>query len=238
MGSAARWAIRSSDLVEAGFTGSPTSLESSFGKIAGELVNPSALTAPLDYAHLGLTRNYFKIHSACALSHAAIDAVMKLPAFDADDISQIHVETVSNNLKLNRQSEPNALSARFSLPYVVAAAALRRPLDADGFRFEAKTARLAERVDVKVTDDLEAKWPDDSPARITFVTSDGKRHTTQVDNPHGHYHDPLSGEEVRQKFESLVGHHGTAQAWWKRLTSLSRITDCSQLFSESVDHAS
>ena len=237
MGSAAELAIRSSRLAQAGFTGSATSLEASFGKIAGTLVNQEALTAPLDYANLGLNRNYFKIHSACALTHAAVDAIRKLPVFDAERIARIEVETVSNNMKLNHQATPNALSARFSLPYVVAAAALRRGLGADSFHFEAGTSQLAARVDVRVADDLEAMWPDASPARATLLTSDGKTYTAQVDNPHGHYHDPLTEDEVKQKFHALVGNDSVARAWWDRLTDLPRIPDCSRLFLEADDHA-
>ncbi|CAM5185704.1 hypothetical protein CDEF62S_03825 [Castellaniella defragrans] len=237
MGAAAELAVRASRLAEAGFTGSPTSLELSFGKLAGTLADRDALVAPLDYSALGVTRNYFKMHSACALSHAAVDAVRKLPPIDLAHVERIQVETVSNNMKLNRQAEPNDLSARFSLPYVVAAAVLRRGMGADSFHFEPETARLAERVDVQVADDLEAKWPDASPARITVRASGGRTYTAQVDNPHGHYLDPLTEAEVRQKFFELVDDNMLAKAWWDRLADLSRVPDCSRLFQEAGSHA-
>jgi 2-methylcitrate dehydratase PrpD len=237
MGSAAELAVRSSQLAEAGFTGSPTSLEWSFGKLAGTLVDRDALVAPLDYSDLGMARNYFKIHSACALSHAAVDAVGRLPPVDPAGIERIEVETVSNNMKLNLQAQPNDLSARFSLPYVVAAAMLRRGMGADSFHFESETARLAERVDVRVADDLAAKWPGASPARVTVRSLDGKICTAQVDNPHGHYSDPLTEAEVRQKFFGLIGNDVLAQAWWGRLTGLLQVPDCSRLFLEASRHA-
>jgi 2-methylcitrate dehydratase PrpD len=236
MGSAAELAVRSSTLAEAGFTGSPTSLELSFGRLAGTLADRDALVAPLDYANLGLARNYFKIHSACALSHAAVDAVGRLPPIDPERIERIDVETVSNNMKLGRQAEPNDLSARFSLPYVVAAAVLRRGLGADSFHFEPDTARLAARVGVRVADDLEGKWPDASPARITVQTLDGKAYTAQVDNPHGHHRDPLTEDEVKQKFCGLVGKESLARAWWDKLTGLLQVPDCSRLFPEASGH--
>jgi len=237
MGSAAELAVRASRLAEAGFTGSPASLESSFGKLAGTLADRDALTAPLDYESLGITRNYFKLHSACALSHAAVDAVRQLPAIDPARIERVEVETVGNNMKLARQAEPNALSARFSLPYVVAAALLRRPLDADGFRFEPETARLAARVELRVAEDLEAKWPDASPARVTVLSAGGRSCTAQVDNPHGHYRDPLTEDEIERKFRELVGGGAAAQAWWGRMTNLFHVPDCSRLFRGVDDHA-
>ncbi|WP_269499654.1 MmgE/PrpD family protein [Castellaniella sp. S9] len=237
MGSAAELAVRASRLAEAGFAGSPTSLESAFGLLAGTLADADALSAPLDYAGLGLTRNYFKIHSACALSHAAVDAVGQLPALDPVQIAQVDVETVNNNMKLARQSAPNALSARFSLPYVVAAALLGRAIEADSFRYEADVAQLAERVQVRVADDLEAQWPGASPARVTVRTTDGHTYGAQVDNPHGHYRDPLTADEVRLKFHSLVGNEALARAWWGRMTNLFDVPDCSRLFLGADGHA-
>lgn len=229
MGSAAALAIRSSRLAQAGFTGTSSGLETTFGKIAGRQVNRQALVAPLDYDNLGLNRNYFKLHSACALSHAAVDAVLNLPHVDPEDIERITVETVKNNMKLNHPALPNALSARFSLPYVVAAAALRRGLGADTFEFEPETARLAERVHVQVANDLEAKWPAASPARITMMTASGT-FNAQVDNPHGHYSDPLNEEEVRSKFFDLVANDVFAKPWWDRLTDLIHVENCANLF--------
>lgn len=237
MGSAAELAVRASRLAEAGFTGSPTSLESSFGALAGTLVDQEALTAPLDYEGLGVTRNYFKIHSACALSHAAVDAVRRLPVLDPASIERVDVETVENNMKLARQAAPNALSARFSLPYVVAAALLGRGLDADGFQFEPETARLAARVEPRVAEDLQAQWPGASPARVTVRTTDGKSYAAQVDNPHGHYRDPLTEAEVEQKFLGLTGGGAASRAWWSRMTNLFDVPDCSRLFFGTSDHA-
>ncbi|MCU1545776.1 MAG: MmgE/PrpD family protein, partial [Homoserinimonas sp.] len=77
MGIAAQSAVRSSLLVKAGFIGSATSFEKAFGEIAGSLVDEEALLAPLDHARLGISRNYFKMHSACALTHAALDAMLR-----------------------------------------------------------------------------------------------------------------------------------------------------------------
>lgn len=237
MGSAAELAVRASRLAEAGFTGSSASLDSSFGVLAGTLADPDALTAPLDYDHLGLTRNYFKVHSACALTHAAVDAVQQLSGIESDRIARVDVETVANNMKLARQASPNALSARFSLPYAVAAALLRRGLTADDFQFEPDTADLAARVEIRVAADLEARWPEASPARVIVHLTDGTLCSAQVDNPHGHYHDPLTEDEVERKFRSLVGNDAVAQVWWQRVMMLSRMPDCSRLFVGVSDHA-
>jgi 2-methylcitrate dehydratase PrpD len=229
MGSAAQSAVRASALARAGFTGSARAFDIAFGEIAGTLVDREALVAPLDYDRLGILRNYFKLHSACALTHAALDAVISLPRVDPSSTERIVVETVSNNMKLDRQAAPNALSARFSLPYAVAAGAVLGRIDPDTFEYREDIARLAERVEVRVAPDLEAQWPESSPARVTVVAREGTSEV-EVQNPHGHHRDPVDAVELRGKFDRLVADPEDAELWWSRLTSLAELPDCSRLF--------
>lgn len=229
MGLAAQSAVRASMLDRAGFAGSATALEVAFGQIAGELVDREALESPLDYGRLGIRNNYFKLHSACALSHAALDAMQQLRLPAAGEIESIVVETVSNNMKLDRQAQPNDLSARFSLPYAVATAAVVGRTDPEAFHYRPDVAELARRVEVRTADDLEASWPESSPARVTVLTAAGVE-TAQVQNPHGHHAEPVTETELRAKFEALLDDRHHAAAWWERLTGLGEVEDCSTLF--------
>jgi len=226
-GLAAQAGVRAAALVRAGFTGSARTLEVGFGSIAGDLVDPGAVTAALDYSQLGITRNYFKLHSACALTHAAIDAVGEMPLGSPADILRVRVETVSNNMKLNRQAQPNQLSSRFSLPYAVAAAITLGRSDPDAFTYRPNVAALAERVDVSVAADLEARWPESSPARVSVESVDGTVSRT-VENPVGHHSRPISAEELRAKFSGLVGSEH-AELWWHTLTGLADVADCADI---------
>lgn len=231
MGLAAQSAVRASQLARAGFAGSETALEVAFSQVAGDLVDRDALQAPLDYARLGIRSNYFKLHSACALSHAALDAMQQLSLPEAGEIDGIVVETVSNNLKLDRQARPNDLSARFSLPYAVATAAVLGRTDPEAFHYRPEVAELARRVKVRTASDLEAGWPESSPARVTVSSAAGEQ-SAQVQNPHGHYADPVTEAELRAKFDSLLADQPAAEAWWSRLTDLASVEDCSTLFRE------
>ena len=65
-------------LATAGFTGSREARDAAFGGLVGQLVRPEALSAPVDPENLRITHNYMKLHSACALSHSALDAVRRL----------------------------------------------------------------------------------------------------------------------------------------------------------------
>lgn len=227
MGSAASTGVRATRLARAGFAGSREGLAIAFGETVGQLVDEAALTGPLDYGSLGITRNYFKRHSACALTHAAIDALLDMELPDAAAIEAIEVETVENNMKLARQARGNDLSARFSLPYVVAAVAMRGRSDLDTFRYDERVAELAGRVEVAVGPDLEQRWPDASPTRVTVHWTGGQVRK-QVDNPYGHYSHPISVEDLWAKFARNVG--SEAGLLWETLTDLSAVRDCATLF--------
>ena len=231
-GLAAQTGVRSCRLVRAGMTGSREALPVAFGEVAGEVVDPTVLCAPLDYDDLGITRNYFKQHSACALSHAAIDAILELPLPAGRQVHGVAVQTVQNNMKLDRQPRPNDLSGRFSLPYAVATAVALRRSDPEAFEFRPDVADLARRVRVEVADDLQSQWPDASPARVTVETSEGTFSRT-VTNPRGHHSLPLTPSEIRAKFERLVG-GPEASTWWQLLTSLREVDDCATLFTQAV----
>jgi 2-methylcitrate dehydratase PrpD len=222
------------DLARAGFTGSESALMVAYGQIGGEIVHPEALDAPLDYDNLGVTRNYFKRHSACALTHAALDAVAGMDVPSVRLIRSVWVETVKNNMKLDRQPRPNDLSGRFSLPYSVATALSLGRTDPEAFRYRPEVAELAKLVEISAAPDLEAEWPDASPARVT-VEWDGGSQTSTVRNPRGHWTQPLSPEELREKFVALVDDVGVADTWWARLTDLPSVDDSADLFASGAE---
>lgn len=233
MGQAAQVAVTATRLARAGFRGSAPSLDIAFGEFVGTRVDPAALTAPLDYRALGITSNYFKIHSACALTHAALDAALDLDVSDPHGITDIRVETVHNNMKLDRMAEPNSLSTRFSLPYSVATALLHRRTRPEDFEFDPAVAEFAERVHLEIAPDLEEFWPTASPVRLTVTTGDGTTRTRQIDNPRGYHSRPIVEAELYAKFAANVG--AGADRLWDRLLGLRELTDCAQLWTEPSD---
>jgi 2-methylcitrate dehydratase PrpD len=228
-GHAASSGVRASVLARAGFTGAAGALDVAFGRVAGEVADPSALTAPLDHDALAVSRNYLKVHSACALSHTAIEAALQLGRVDPRQVREVRVETVAVNLKIARQARPNDLSARFSLPYAVAAALTSGAAGVEPLTYRPEVAELAERVHVSEDAALTARWPDAAPARVSVVSGDGTR-TATVDNASGHVTNPVDEPGLRAKFDQLVDDPARADAWWPRLIALPRVSDCAVLF--------
>ncbi|MHA6627107.1 MmgE/PrpD family protein [Pseudonocardia sichuanensis] len=221
MGLAAQNALRAARLHRAGFRGSPESVGALFGRVTGRVVDVDALAGAVDPARPAILRNYFKRHSACALTHGAIDAVLSLPAVPVEQITAVEVRTVANNLKLDRQAVPNDLSARFSLPYAVAAVLTARASDLSTFDYRPPVADLARLVSVGVDDELERQWPRHSPTRV--VVHAGERLEASVTDPRGHHHDPLTVDEIHRKFLLLAGE--PAPRLWDSLLALDRAPD-------------
>lgn len=226
-GVAAAIGLTAHRLASAGFTGSHDAQPSAFGELVGRLVKPGALTEPVDPCRLRITRNYLKLHSACALSHSALDAVLALGEIPAEEVASVEVETVSNNLKIAGQARPNDLSTRFSTPYAVAAAIFHGHTRPEAFVHDERVAELAHRVEVRAAEDLEESWPEAAPARVTVYTREGSL-TNRVDNPRGHHSDPASPEELRAKFELLSG--GGYEGLYDRLLRIDEMDDMALLF--------
>ena len=74
---------------------------------------------------------------------------------------------------------------------------------------------------------MENSWPSAAPARVTVYTRDGAR-KKRVDNLRGHYSNPASPEELRSKFELLVG--GNAEGLYERLLGLENVDDMAGIF--------
>jgi 2-methylcitrate dehydratase PrpD len=227
-GVAAAIGLTANRLATAGFTGSREAQESAFGELVGRLIHPGALTDPVDPEHLRISRNYMKLHSACALSHSALDAVLALGPLPAEDVTRVEVDTVSNNLKIAGQARPNDLSTRFSIPYAVAAAILHGHTAPEAFVPDERVAELARRVEVRAAGDLERAWPDAAPARVTVHTRDGDR-TKRVDNPRGYHSNPATPNELQAKFELLVG-SADPGSLYERLLSIQEVEDVSATF--------
>jgi 2-methylcitrate dehydratase PrpD len=215
-------------LAGAGFTGSRDALPVAFGELVGTLHRPAAITEPVDPGRLRIRRDYFKLHSACALNHSALDAVLAL-GVEAAQVDSVLVETVSNNLKLDRQPQGNSLSTRFSLPYAVAAALVHGHTGPEAFEPDPRARTLAERVTVRAAEDLEPRWPEAAPARVTVRLRDGSARAGSVDNPRGHHANPASPSELARKFERLCWARDPG-ALYERLLAVETEPDCAALF--------
>lgn len=228
-GAASAIGVLSNRMALSGFVGSREAPRESFGGLVGELARPEALVEPVRPDTLRITGNYFKLHSACALAQSALDAVLAL-APPADRVERVEVETISNNMKIAGQARPNDLSRRFSIPYGVAMAIVHGSAAPAIYGTDERVDSLAERVDVRVAEDLDALWPAAMPVRVT-VHVGGETRSERVDNPRGHHANPPTPTDLRQKFEMLAA-RPDAGALYDRLLGLQEVDDVATIFGD------
>ncbi|MFR9730219.1 MmgE/PrpD family protein [Saccharopolyspora sp. MS10] len=197
------------------------------GELLGSL-DHAALTEDLGerWEVLG---GYFKQHSSCSFTHAAIDAALSLRDRVGAEPGDVLVEIHSLGAGLDRTSWPTALAARFSLPYVVATALRRGRVGPDEFSAEAladpATAALARRVTVRAAADLDARLPAERPVRLSATGPEG-RLVAERPNPVGDAsHHPFSAEDRVRVLGELLGAPEAVAGIRERCTALPDATD-------------
>jgi len=186
-----------------------------YGDLLGSF-DPNPLVAPLEEP-FEIMSGYFKRHAACAYTHAAADAVLRLleqEPLPAEEIDSVMVETYQIAARLNRTELPTRLAAMFSVPFVVAVTTLEGafgPTATDeSHRSNPIVNNLAERVTVVATGEFEDRLPDQRGARVSVQMKNGSRRSAEVKQPVGDAAaGPFGWAEVRAKIDDLIGHERT-----------------------------
>ena len=202
-------------LAQKGFTGASMIFEGEkgLGQATSESAELSRLTEGLGNDPPRILENSFKAHAACYHIHSTIDAVLALKRrcqITPDRVRKVRVRLYSAALDLLDKVEPvNAYASKFSVPYCVATAFLHGRVGLENFDEEAVREPGAKRLMSKVTlepdKELDRLYPEKWPAIVTVETVSGKRHETRVDYPKGDPKNPMSRDELIEKFHSLTG---------------------------------
>jgi 2-methylcitrate dehydratase PrpD len=202
--------------------------------------------------------NGYKLYSCCGHTHTAVDCALEIRArrrWSRDDVlrdvSGIAIETYGPGYEIVREMNPRTpYQAKFSLAYCVAAALLEGTLGLEQFaeeRFASTTigasgaegvrdgaiAALLRRSRVTVADDLTAKYPAAWPVRLTLSLNAGATERAASDYPRGNAENPVSSEELENKFTHLVGvrfGHYIAHSAMSAVHSIERCDDVATLF--------
>jgi len=213
-GKAAFNGILAADLARMGFTGASRILEGERGffRATSESYDATRITDGLG-ARWKISDNCYKMHSCCGHTHTAIDVALELRGPGA--IAGIHIETYGPGFAIVKEMNPRSpYQAKFSIAYCVAAALAEGRVSLGQFSTErfgpagvrdSAIADLLRRTRVTVEDDLTAKYPARWPARLTVTLDDGRVLRGASDFPRGNPENPVSTEELEDKFLSLVG---------------------------------
>ena len=156
-------------------------------------------------------QTYLKPYASCRYAHAATDAVLSLRRegpTQADGIDRLVVEVFPEAFTITNETAPTTLEgAQFSIPFCVALAALRgprafRPMQTEALH-DPEVIALARRVEMIGSDDFQTSFPATTPSRVR-LTSNGRETQAAVVHPLGDVANPMSWEQVEEKFRDLA----------------------------------
>jgi len=221
-GKAALNGILSGQLAKLGFTSPPTILEHAKGYLAAYSLEPkpAALTDGLG-TKWEILQNGIKFFPSILASHSPIQATLAIVTkhtIDPTKIASITNETY-NTVKshFSNKDVTGVMSARVSVPYCIAISAVDRALTQAQFTPERindpLVRQVLDRTEVVAVPELDNRYPEDFPARVTIRMDDGTEYQETVMKPKGDPGNPLSPDEIAEKYmANAAGVLGQARA--------------------------
>lgn len=164
-------------------------------------------------------RVYIKPYAACRHCHGPIEAALQLRAeggFSAKDIESVLIRTHRYAVYLHDHVDiEGSASGKMSVPYSVAVALMTGRAGMQEFSEACVTnpdiLSLTRRISMKAEEELTALVPGKRVAIVEIRTLQGKLFTARVDLPKGEPENPVTEQELIDKFCSLSMFAGKTQ---------------------------
>jgi len=223
-GLSAKNGISSAILSKKGFTGVKEILEGKFGYF--KLYQKNDYNRDILLEDLGKIywniKSTIKKYSCCMHTHAAIIAlenILKEFNLCGEMISRVNVKVnqqaynlvcLGENQKRNPKSIPEA---QFSMAYVLGTILQQKSLSLKDFTDRKikskKRLKYCSLIHSSVSDEIDKNTGKQiSPALVEVFLKDGSRHEKYVDRRKGHPDNPLSMEELKEKFKNCLSFRG------------------------------
>lgn len=207
-GKAAMDGIMAAQFAADGYEAAQTLYELEGGWLSAMIQDASGIIPTLDDfgSNWEILGNGFKLFASCRATHASTEAARSLAAqVQGREIRSVHVRTHGHALVTAGKVVPKTpLEGKFSIPFCVAMGLRGRHLLPSDFveatLRDESVMTLIERITVQP---VVGQSP--AEAHVEVILADGNvlRATTKILK--GHPDNPLSWEELRQKFEAMVG---------------------------------
>lgn len=240
-GAASQSGVTAALLAEKGLTGPTTIIEGKYGycKTHSDKYDLSKLTENMGQSY-SILSTAFKLYSCCKALHSPIDAMIDLVKernLKPDDVEEVVIGGYKKLLEMHAIYNPQTiLTAQFSLPYTVAVAFVKGRVGPDEFTEKSirnqEILMFSKKVKIVVDPELAHLWPEHQPAKVTIKLKDGRKHSKTVIDPKGDPRNPVSKEELREKFKFLglkVLPKKKILEIIKKVDHLERVTDISEL---------
>jgi len=243
--------VLSALLAERGFTGPATIFEGDYGFLRAysykDTYDGSRISQGLGTKWEMLDTS-IKVHACCRWTAPFIDCtldIMRNQPINVEEIEEIFARSSSMAIQaltdpVERKVRPTTVvDAQFSLPYGVAAAAVRKKGFVEEFTEESirdpNILSVIPKVKWEVDPEDEKNYPDCYSASVTIKTKRGKEYKSRVMFPKGDPENPVTREELEDKFRNLGGKYLSKKKTddlftriWK-LENLGSITEFTKL---------
>lgn len=250
------------DMVEAGMDGDPQALADTFGSVLGIGFDSDMLVKGLG-KEFALSRNHLKFHASCGVIHPVLEAaatalgsgaspgryppVRLETAPDPDSITRIRVVADPRAKRLDYIAADRAVSAKFSLPFSLAAFLTRAeltPASYDGGALrDARLRALESRIDIDTDPGVGPGSASGDLARVKIQYTNGRIVRGTCRGIYGRTTSPWTPEDLRAKFMALASPvlgETTSRRLFHRIESLATLPTVESLFRpghEVVDEA-
>jgi 2-methylcitrate dehydratase PrpD len=215
-GRAAQSGIIAASLAKSGFRGPTKILEAEDGGFFKATSLDSDFAAVTD----GLGEKFdtedmvIKPYPACGSLHSSIDAALIIRGenqIDIENIGEINVHNSDGvNLQCGFDYDPmmGVLHAQMSMKYCIARAMVDGMLSLAQFTEDKlrdpEAIALASRVNFVLDDEINTIYPREFPSIVEVVMKDGKKYKVRVNVLKGSAENPMSWEDVQDKFRALA----------------------------------
>lgn len=216
-GDASRVGILSAQLAQKGITGPINFLEGFYGYLnlyAKGQYDPESVGGELGQRY-EFYNTFIKKHPSCGTTNSAIDAICELMEekdVTPEEVAEIHVKVTPFTLNFTGRpfeyGDNPRISAMYSIQYCVANALLRKSCKLDHFN----ESSVREPALLELITKIYPAVADHSLDRLTDIGSlmevimkDGTVHKKLVEFPKGTLQNPLTKEELIEKFKDCAG---------------------------------
>jgi len=156
-----------------------------------------------------------KVYPCCRYSAGHLDACLDIVAKHAPDWRSIqHVLIRSSDYTIRllatpRKRDPQTVvDTQFSMPWQAAIAFIDGKIDVDTYTekniHRPDVRELMQKVDWVVDEEFERRYPEHYSCAVTVTMEDGTEYTSVIDDPKGDYRNPVTQEELEDKFRRLA----------------------------------
>jgi 2-methylcitrate dehydratase PrpD len=219
-GWAAHSGIVAALLAKNGFTGPDTIIEGQSGFLKAYSSQSDLSKLFVDWGHpYKIEQTSIKPHSCCRYKQGPLDCILEIMrrhSLKSEDIETVTIAVLKTGVPIVAEPKEvkyhpkSVVDAQFSMPFGAAVAILNGRATLNEYTEENLQAPAVREMMARVVcvqdDEIERDFPKKWSAKVSIKTKCGKTYSTKIDSPKGDPENPLTWDELIEKFNTLSSH--------------------------------